>query len=101
MPTPGSGTSVPPPAPRLGHVSESTNGSLADPLSTPPGPAVPSAVHELKTLVLSRHPAIAIETSEEERLETLLRAVAADVPLAIFEWSVTKGLRRPGGEQPV
>jgi hypothetical protein len=66
-----------------------------------PAPAVPSAVHELKTLVLSRHPAIAIETSEEERLEALLRAVAADVPLTIFDWSVTQGLRPPGGEQPV
>jgi hypothetical protein len=87
--------------PGNGQVSAPTNGSPAAPPAPPPGPAVPSAVHELKTLVLSRHPAIAIETSEEERLETLLRAVAADVPLAIFEWSVTKGLRRPGGEQPV
>jgi hypothetical protein len=44
---------------------------------------------------------IAIETSEEERLEKLLRAVAADVPLSILEWSVTRGLRAPGAEQPV
>jgi ATP-dependent 26S proteasome regulatory subunit len=69
------------------------------PAITPAGPR--SAVHELKTLVLSRHPAIAIETSEEERLEALLRATARDVPLVLFEWSVTKGLRRPRGEQPV
>ena len=84
--------------PGNGRVSAPANGIPAAPQ---PAPAAASAVHELKTLVLSRHPAIVIETSEEERLERLLRAVAADVPLAIFEWSVTKGLRPPGGEQPV
>ena len=61
----------------------------------------PSAVHELKTLILSRHPAIAVETSEPERLDAVLRAAAQDIPLVVFEWSVTKGLRRPGAEQPV
>jgi hypothetical protein len=86
--------------PANGRVSAPANGTPAAPPS-PAAPAVTSAVHELKTLVLSRHPAIVIETSEAERLEGLLRAVAADVPLSIFEWSVTKGLRPPGGEQPV
>ena len=34
----------------------------------------PSASHDLKTLVLSRHPGIVIETSEEERAEALVQA---------------------------
>jgi MoxR-like ATPase len=83
-------TSVPAPVPANGHAAVGAG-----------APGTTSAVHELKTLVLSRHPAIVVETSEEERLEALLRAVAGDVPLAIFEWSVTKGLRRPYGEQTV
>ena len=57
-------------------------------------PRAPSAVHDLKTLVLSRHPAILIETHEPERAEALVKAVAADLRVARFEWSVTGGLRR-------
>ena len=57
-------------------------------------PRAPSAVHDLKTLVLSRHPAILIETHEQERAEALVKAVAADLRVARFEWSVTSGLRR-------
>jgi len=34
------------------------------------------STHELKTLVLSYHPLIAIQTPEEERLQSLLRAVS-------------------------
>jgi hypothetical protein len=56
----------------------------------------PSAVHDLKTLVLSRHPGILIETHEPERAEALVRAVAADLRIGRFEWSVTAGLRRAG-----
>jgi hypothetical protein len=69
---------------------------------TPPGPAMqaatePSSVHELRTLILSRHPAIAIETVEEERADALLAAVAADTCLTVFDWTVTHGLvRKPG-----
>jgi hypothetical protein len=56
----------------------------------------PSAVHDLKTLVLSRHPGILIETQEPERAEALVQAVAADLRIGRFEWSVTAGLRRAG-----
>jgi ATPase family associated with various cellular activities (AAA) len=56
----------------------------------------PSAVHDLKTLVLSRHPGILIETHEPERAEALVRAVAADLRVGRFEWSVTTGVRRAG-----
>jgi ATPase family associated with various cellular activities (AAA) len=55
-----------------------------------------SAVHDLKTLVLSRHPGIVIETSEPERAEALVQSVAADLRIGRFEWSVTTGLRRVG-----
>jgi hypothetical protein len=53
---------------------------------------VPTSVHDLKTLVLSFHSAIAIETVEEERVESLLGAVADDLGLPVFEWTVTQGM---------
>ncbi|HEX2127129.1 MAG TPA: AAA family ATPase [Thermoleophilaceae bacterium] len=58
------------------------------------GAGAPSAVHELKTLVLSRHPGILIETSEPERAELALADTARDLQLLRFQWSVTTGLRR-------
>jgi hypothetical protein len=73
----------------------------AAPSSTLAGPAEPDAVHELSTLILSRHPAIAIETSEEERLDTLLTSVAAQTRLTIFDWTITHGLVREPGVQAV
>ena len=45
---------------------------------TPPGrPAQPTSVHDLRTLILSRHPAIAIETAEEDRADQLIGVVGA------------------------
>jgi hypothetical protein len=83
METPVSGTSTPPPATPTQALTE------------------PSGAHELKTLVLSRHPAIAIETSEEERVAALLATVAADTRLTVFNWTITQGLVREPGTQPV
>ena len=58
-----------------------------------------TAAHEVRTLVLSRHPAIAIETTEEERADALLAEVARETDLAVFEWTVTHGLvRQPGSD---
>ncbi len=57
---------------------------------------MPSSVHELKTLVLSFHPIVAIETVEEERARDLIRLACADLGLPIFEWSLLSGLRRRG-----
>jgi MoxR-like ATPase len=51
-------------------------------------------VHDLKTLVLSFHPLVAIETVEEERAERLLDAVARDLGMPVFEWTLTRGLVR-------
>ena len=50
----------------------------------------------LRTLVLARNPAVVIETSEEQRVDDLADAVAGDLGLDVFEWTVTHGLaRRP------
>ena len=59
-----------------------------------------SAVHDLKTLVLSFHPAIAIDTPEEQRVERLVDAVAEDLNLPVFVWTMNRGLvRKPYTEQ--
>jgi len=59
---------------------------------------VPTSVHDLKTLVQSFHPAIAVETVEEERVEGLLREVAADLHLPLYEWTLVQGLAKAGEE---
>lgn len=67
------------------------------------GTVTPSAVHELKTLVLSRYPGILIETAEAQRAEGSLAGVARDLQLVRYRWSVTTGLRRAredGGAPP-
>jgi hypothetical protein len=56
-----------------------------------------SAVHELKTLVLSFHSLLVVETVEEERVRSLLIEVATDLRLPFYEWSLTEGLRRLRG----
>ena len=60
----------------------------------------PSEIHELQTLVLSFHAAVAIESSDEGRIETLLRAVGRESGLPVFEWSLTRGLVPTGSEGP-
>ena len=62
-----------------------------------------TTVHELKTLVLSYHPAIALDTVEEERVEALADAVAAELEIPVYTWALTRGLVRkptahPSGE---
>lgn len=44
-----------------------------------------SVAHELRTLVLSRHAAIAVETPEEERVDALLAEVAREPNLTVFD----------------
>jgi ATP-dependent 26S proteasome regulatory subunit len=60
-----------------------------------------TSVHDIKTLVLSFHPLIIIETVEEERVRALLLSVAAQLRLPLFEWSVTRGLTRVEEPQAV
>ena len=56
-----------------------------------------TSVHDLKSLVLSFHSLIAIETVEEDRARSLLREVATDLRLPLFEWSITSGFFRLNG----
>lgn len=51
-----------------------------------------SATHELRTLVLSRHPAIVLETAEEDRADALVRQVGFELAVPVHEWTVTRGL---------
>ncbi len=60
-----------------------------------------TAAHELKTLVLSRHPAIVLETGEEERADAVLSEVAREIDLVVFDWTITHGLIRRPGTEPV
>jgi hypothetical protein len=64
-------------------------------------PVATSTTHDLKTFVLSRHPAIAIETVEEERVEAALRTVALELRVQLFEWTITQGLVRMPGSAAV
>jgi MoxR-like ATPase len=57
--------------------------------------------HDLKTLILSFHPAVVIESVEEERVGRLVQEVASGLRLPLFEWSLTKGLTGPGTEYAI
>jgi hypothetical protein len=63
--------------------------------------AAVAGVDDLKTLVLSYHPLIVIETVEEERVETLLGGLSARMNVTLMEWSVNTGLKLPDAESPV
>jgi hypothetical protein len=52
---------------------------------------------ELRLLINSRNPIIAVETAEEERLAQLLTAVAVELCVPLYTWSVTAGLARIEG----
>ena len=54
----------------------------------------PTPAHELKTLVLSFHSLIAVETVEEERVDQLIKVVAKELQLKRYTWSITQGLVR-------
>jgi len=56
--------------------------------------ALSTSVHDLRTLIRSYHPLVAIETVEEERVFSLLQSVTAQERMPLFEWSVTRGLTR-------
>ena len=59
-----------------------------------------TTIHEIKTLVQSRHPVVVLETVEEERVRGIVLAVAVQLGLPVFEWSVTQGLRRASATAP-
>src|SRR5438309_7526314 len=51
---------------------------------------------DLALMIQSRYPFIAVETSEEDRLEATLSQVAGDLRVPFFVWTVTNGLHRHG-----
>jgi len=53
-----------------------------------------STIHDLKTLILSLHPMVVIETTEEERVANLLDLIAEEIELTCFDWTLTRGLMR-------
>jgi hypothetical protein len=53
-----------------------------------------ASLHDLKSLVQSLHPVIAIETPEEERVEHLVSSLALELGHEVFEWTYTQGLVR-------
>ena len=57
-----------------------------------------SLLHELKSLITSMHPVATVDTSEEERLDDLLRALAAELRVPLFTWTITRGLQRIDGQ---
>jgi hypothetical protein len=58
-------------------------------------------LNDLALLVRSGYGLIVIETTEEDRVEVLLRYLAGSLNLAYFIWTPTKGLRRDGVETAV
>lgn len=56
---------------------------------------------DLELLVLSRYPIIAVETYEEERIEEILKRIAAKLGIALFMWTLTRGLERVGAGNPI
>ena len=59
------------------------------------------ALRNLEILVNSRTPLIAIETLEEDRVEQALERVAQRLRIALFVWTMTRGLRRSGALEPL
>lgn len=56
--------------------------------------ALSASAHDLRTLIRSCHPLVAVESVEEERVSALLQSVAAQERMPLFEWSITRGLTR-------
>ena len=57
-----------------------------------------TSTHDIKTLVLSFHPVIVIETVEEDRVFSLLQSTALELRMPFYEWSITTGLVRVPGK---
>jgi len=56
-----------------------------------------NSVHDLKSLVLSFHSLIGIETVEEDRVRSLLIEVSNDLRQPFYEWSLNSGFNRLRG----
>ncbi len=58
-------------------------------------------IKELKLLIRSRYSLICLETTEEDRAESLLRHLADHMNLAFFFWTVNRGLQRSDIEKTI
>ena len=73
---------------------------MPDNLKTPGAPAQSpqnSKRDELLLLINSLNPIITVETTEEERLEGLLRSISVQLVVPLYTWSVTTGLAKLSG----
>ncbi|MBW2281337.1 MAG: AAA family ATPase [Deltaproteobacteria bacterium] len=62
------------------------------------GEASPTtSVHDLRTLILSYHALLVMETDEEARAREVIVAAADEIGLPVFEWSASTGLRTDDG----
>lgn len=68
------------PAPRGIHAAKTFEGGES------------TSLHELRTLILSRHSGISIETDDEERAQKLIETAARDLGITPIEWSMAKGM---------
>ena len=57
---------------------------------------MPDALERLKILINSSTPIVVMETVEEMRAVSLVRAACAELNMAVFEWSIADGLVRSG-----
>jgi SpoVK/Ycf46/Vps4 family AAA+-type ATPase len=58
-------------------------------------------LRDLELMIQSHYPLIAIETSEEDRLERILAEVATSLRVPFLVWTVTAGLKRYGNPNSI
>ncbi len=56
-----------------------------------------TSVHDLRTLILSYHALLVMETDEEARAREVVVAAADELGMPVFEWSASTGLRAEDG----
>src|SRR5947209_3957468 len=61
---------------------------------------MPDGLDRLKVLINSSTPIVVMETSEETRAVSMVRAACSDLKMATFEWSIADGLVRCGSGAP-
>src|SRR5215831_2035933 len=61
---------------------------------------MPDGLDRLKVLINSSTPIVVMETSEEMRAVSLVRAACSELNMATFEWSIADGLVRSGSNAP-
>ncbi|HEX8209960.1 MAG TPA: AAA family ATPase [Longimicrobium sp.] len=60
--------------------------------------SLPEILRDLDLLVRSRHPLVLLDSAEEDRAGALLRELSAAMGLPLFTWSLSRGIRRDGGD---